>query len=180
MDCRPSQSRKPTGEAMSRNVLFGLLLTTGVVLADGTVSATEAQAKTEPAQGQSEPAQGQSEPAQGQSEDAQRQKTEPQVKAEEVPGQAAEGQAPTEGDAKLTSVPGGKALGISILGNQEAPTALVIVPWKTSELGGAPGISLMLDDSRQPVDKDVFMRALRYHEIRSGTTNQNGATAGSR
>jgi hypothetical protein len=25
----------------------------------------------------------------------------------------------------------------------------------------------MLDDSRQPVDKEVFMRALNYYEIRS-------------
>ncbi len=27
----------------------------------------------------------------------------------------------------------------------------------------------MLDDSRQPVDKEVFMRALRYYDIRSET-----------
>ena len=57
---------------------------------------------------------------------------------------------------------------MSILGNQEAPKALVIVPWKTSELGGSIGISPMLDDSRQPVDKEVFLRALSYYEIRSG------------
>ena len=63
-----------------------------------------------------------------------------------------------------------KALaGISILGNQEAPKSLVIVPWKSSELGDSLGISTMLDDSRQPVDKEVFMRALRYYEIRSET-----------
>ena len=58
---------------------------------------------------------------------------------------------------------------MSILGNQEAPTSLVIVPWKSSELGGSPGISPMLDDSRQLVDKEVFMRALSYYEIRSET-----------
>ena len=58
-------------------------------------------------------------------------------------------------------------LGMSILGNQEAPKALVIVPWKSSEVGRATGISPMLDDSRQPVDKEVFMRELRYYEIRS-------------
>jgi hypothetical protein len=81
-----------------------------------------------------------------------------------------------DGDAKLTSTPGAKALGISILGNQEAPTSLVIVPWKSSELGNSPGISPMLDDSRQPVDKDVFMRALRYYEIRSEPAGQGGVT----
>ena len=58
--------------------------------------------------------------------------------------------------------------GMSILGNQEAPKALVIVPWKSSQLGDTLGISKTLDDGRQPVDKDVFMRQLSYYEIRSG------------
>lgn len=58
--------------------------------------------------------------------------------------------------------------GISILGNQEAPKALVIVPWKGSEIGDMPGLSRLLDDSVQPVDKDVFMRELGFYEIRSG------------
>ena len=82
-------------------------------------------------------------------------------------GPADEPQAQTDQDPKLTSVPGSKALGMSVLGNQEAPTSLVIVPWKSSEVGRATGISPMLDDSRQPVDKEVFMRELRYYEIRS-------------
>jgi hypothetical protein len=61
-----------------------------------------------------------------------------------------------------------KALsGMSILGNQEAPKALVIVPWKSSQLGDALGISKTLDDGRQPVDKEVFMRQLSYYEIRA-------------
>src|SRR5262245_8090298 len=52
-----------------------------------------------------------------------------------------------------------KALsGMSILGNQEAPMALVIVPWKSSRLGDTLDIAKNLDDARQPVDKDVFMR----------------------
>lgn len=58
--------------------------------------------------------------------------------------------------------------GISILGNQEAPKSLVIVPWKGSEIGDMPGLSRLLDDAVQPVDKDVFMRELAYYEIRSG------------
>ncbi len=133
---------------MSRHfLLFVLLLVTVAALADGkpksqrAAVAADAQAKTEAAQGPTEQAQ----------------------------GQAEQGQPLTEGDAKLISVPGGKALGMSILGNQDAPKSLVIVPWKTSELGRSPGISPMLDDSRQPVDKEVFLRALRYYEIRSGT-----------
>lgn len=63
---------------------------------------------------------------------------------------------------------GPKALsGMSILGNQEAPKALVIVPWKSSQLGDAVGISKTLDDGRQPVDKEVFMRQLSYYDIRA-------------
>ena len=75
------------------------------------------------------------------------------------------------------SIPGGKALGMSILGNQEAPKALVIVPWKRSELGNVRGISTMLDDSKQPIDKEVFMRMLSYYEIRSETARPAGTPA---
>jgi hypothetical protein len=58
--------------------------------------------------------------------------------------------------------------GMSILGNQEAPKSLVIVPWKSSEIGSGIGVSRALDTSIRPVDKDVFMRELRYHQLRSG------------
>ena len=65
---------------------------------------------------------------------------------------------------------GDKALsGMSILGNQEAPKSLVIVPWKSSEMGDTLGLSEQLDDARKPVDKQVFMRELSYYEIRSGS-----------
>jgi hypothetical protein len=57
--------------------------------------------------------------------------------------------------------------GMSVLGNREAPKSLVIVPWKSSELGGSVGINALLDDSRQPVDREVFIRALTYYEVRS-------------
>lgn len=59
--------------------------------------------------------------------------------------------------------------GISILGNQEAPKSLVIVPWKSAEIGDKLGLADSLDDSRQPVDKEVFMRELDYYEIRSNS-----------
>lgn len=57
--------------------------------------------------------------------------------------------------------------GMSIVGNDEAPKELVIVPWKSSQLGDAPGISRLLDDATQPVDKDVFMRELAYYGLKS-------------
>jgi hypothetical protein len=58
--------------------------------------------------------------------------------------------------------------GMSILGNEEAPKSLVIVPWKSSELGDDISLTDTLDDRAQPVDKEVFLRELSYYEIRSG------------
>jgi hypothetical protein len=75
-------------------------------------------------------------------------------------GKKEEGSKP-EGDVEMS--------GMSILGNDEAPKSLVIVPWKTSQLGDMPGLSKLLDDSTQPVDKEVFMRELAYYQIRSNS-----------
>ncbi len=58
--------------------------------------------------------------------------------------------------------------GMSILGNEEAPKSLVIVPWKSSRMGDELDLSDTLDDRAQPVDKEVFMRELRFYQIRSG------------
>lgn len=57
--------------------------------------------------------------------------------------------------------------GMSILGNEEAPKSLVIIPWKSSELGERVVFSDSLDASATPVDKEVFMRQLEFHSIRS-------------
>ncbi len=141
--------------------------------AEKTQRPEETQAKTGAAQGQTRPSQTQADKAQIQTGEAQPKtgaaqgQTEPAQAQPEEKAQGQTDEAQAKEDAKLVSVPGGKALGMSILGNQEAPKALVIVPWKTSELGRAPGITPMLDDARQPVDKEVFMRALRFYEIRS-------------
>ncbi len=56
--------------------------------------------------------------------------------------------------------------GMSIVGNDDAPKSLVIVPWKSSDLGSVLDVSRVLDDGRQPVDRDVFMRELDYYSIR--------------
>ena len=58
--------------------------------------------------------------------------------------------------------------GMSILGNEEAPKALVIIPWKSSELGDEIGMPEQLDDKANPVDREVFLRELRFHDIRQG------------
>lgn len=75
---------------------------------------------------------------------------------------------PTAGARKEAAAPAGDMVlsGLSILGNDETPKELVIVPWKSSQLADAPGISRLLDDSTQPVDKDVFMRELDYYGLK--------------
>ena len=59
--------------------------------------------------------------------------------------------------------------GMSIVGNDEAPKSLVIVPWKSSGLGDTLAVSRVLDDGRQPVDRHVFTRELDYYQIRAGS-----------
>lgn len=57
--------------------------------------------------------------------------------------------------------------GISIVGNNEAPKSLFIVPWKSSEIGSDTGLTPgLMDDSLRPVDRDVFMREIDFYEIR--------------
>ena len=65
--------------------------------------------------------------------------------------------------------------GMSILGNDDAPKALVIVPWKSSDLGDPLAVSRALDDGRQPVDRDVFMRELDYYQIRAASSGSGSS-----
>lgn len=62
-----------------------------------------------------------------------------------------------------------KMSGMSILGNEDAPKSLVLVPWKSSQLADMPSVSRLLDSATQPVDKDVFMRELAYYEFKSSS-----------
>ena len=85
--------------------------------------------------------------------------------AQQAPAQPAPTGQPTAGD---TPADPKSMSGMSILGNQEAPKSLVIVPWKSSEIGNGIGVSRALDTRIRAVDKDVFMRELKYYEIREG------------
>jgi hypothetical protein len=62
-------------------------------------------------------------------------------------------------------------LGMSILGNEEAPKSLVIVPWKSSQIGDGQGVTNSMDDRARPVDREVFMREVHYYELRSGSSD---------
>jgi len=55
--------------------------------------------------------------------------------------------------------------GMSIVGNDEAPKSLYIVPWKNSKIGAETNLDRMLNEGDVPVDRDVFMRQLDYYEI---------------
>jgi len=159
---------------MTKTSMHWILLGVLALAPEAVLAQQAAQPKTEAAKGQTEKPQAKKEETKREEvkkEDDKKQAEVAQPKAEDA-------QPKTQEDGKLTSVPGGKALGMSILGNQEAPKALVIVPWKSSELGNGPSVSTLLDDSRRPVDKEVFMRMLLYYEIRSEAARPAGATTG--
>jgi hypothetical protein len=129
---------------MLRTVILcmALLLTAATVAAD---DAAPAGAPEQSSQMQKEPA------ASEDNADSEKRKADSEEKSQDKP----------QGDVEMS--------GMSILGNDEAPKSLVIVPWKSSQLGDAPGLSKLLDDSTQPVDKDVFLRELAYYQIRTNS-----------
>jgi hypothetical protein len=57
--------------------------------------------------------------------------------------------------------------GMSIVGNDEAPKSLYIVPWKSSEIGVETTLDMMLNENDVPVDRDVFKRRLEFYQIRT-------------
>ena len=57
--------------------------------------------------------------------------------------------------------------GMSIVGNDEAPKSLYIVPWKSSEVGVETSLNTMLNEGDVPVDRDVFKRQLDFYKVSS-------------
>ncbi len=75
------------------------------------------------------------------------------------------GTATAEDKGSQDREPAAKQLsGMSIVGNDEAPKSLYIVPWKSSEMGVETSLSMMLNERALPVDRDVFMRQLDFYE----------------
>ncbi|PLX87049.1 MAG: hypothetical protein C0619_15835 [Desulfuromonas sp.] len=62
--------------------------------------------------------------------------------------------------------------GMSIVGNDEAPKSLYIVPWKSSEIGVENSLNIVVNADDVPVDRDVFKRQLDFYEV--STTNKPG------
>jgi len=55
--------------------------------------------------------------------------------------------------------------GMSIVGNDEAPKSLYIVPWKSSKIGDETSLNAMLNEKDVPVDVEVFKRQLEFYHI---------------
>ena len=84
---------------------------------------------------------------------------------DEAPGQPATAEA-QEAPLQPAAEPDAKMLGgMSVLGNQEAPMSLFIVPWKSSELGVETNLSRTLNERDVPVDREVFMRELEFYQV---------------
>lgn len=58
--------------------------------------------------------------------------------------------------------------GMSIVGNDEAPKSLYIVPWKSSEIGMETTLNSMLNEKDMPVDRDVFKRQVDFYTVSKG------------
>ena len=55
--------------------------------------------------------------------------------------------------------------GTAIIGNQELPKVLYIVPWKKSEVPdmNQPPLESLIDEALQPIDREVFQRQVNYY-----------------
>ncbi len=62
-----------------------------------------------------------------------------------------------------------KLSGMSIVGNDEAPKSLYIVPWKSSEIGVETSLHMVLNKDAVPVDRDVFKRQLDFYQVSTAT-----------
>ena len=73
----------------------------------------------------------------------------------------------TAGNRVMDSIELGRT---EITGNQELPKVLYIVPWKKSDPGDltGPPINTLLDEVLEPIDREEFIRQVRYYEDLSG------------
>ncbi|MBQ0754367.1 MAG: hypothetical protein KBT87_06560 [Gammaproteobacteria bacterium] len=59
------------------------------------------------------------------------------------------------------------SVGTNVIGTQEAPTVLNVVPWKDKEvkLGKKDPTSSLLNRVLEPLDQDVLLREVEYYRI---------------
>ncbi len=63
--------------------------------------------------------------------------------------------------------------GTAVIGNQELPKVLYIVPWKKSELPdlSEPPLESLIDEALKPIDRNVFRRQVEYYQTLNTTEN---------
>jgi hypothetical protein len=56
--------------------------------------------------------------------------------------------------------------GSTVVGNQELPKVLYVIPWKNSILPdlSEPPLESLIDEALAPVDREVFRREINYYE----------------
>ena len=61
----------------------------------------------------------------------------------------------------------------AVIGNQELPKVLYIVPWKKSELPdlSEPPLESLIDEALTPIDRNVFRRQVDYYQTLNSTEN---------
>ena len=64
--------------------------------------------------------------------------------------------------------------GTAIIGNQELPKVLYIVPWKKSEVPdmSQPPLESLIDEALQPIDREVFQRQVNYYHALHDSADQ--------
>jgi len=65
--------------------------------------------------------------------------------------------------------------GTTVIGEQEAPIGLYIMPWRQSQSqAGLERPARLLDEALLPLDPDVFKRQVEYHRALSAHLQKNG------
>lgn len=71
--------------------------------------------------------------------------------------------------------PDASSSGTTIVGEDESPMGLFIMPWKNSSAdSGLDKPARLLDEAMLPLDKDVFRRQIEYYQTLSEHRNSQG------
>lgn len=81
---------------------------------------------------------------------------------------------PASAQSPAPAAPDGGS-GTTIVGEDESPMGLFIMPWKNSSAdGGLDKPARLLDEAMLPLDKDVFRRQVEYYQTLSEHRNSQG------
>lgn len=88
---------------------------------------------------------------------------------------------PDAAPAPLADAPGGvekASTGTTVIGDQEAPIGLYIMPWRQSQAqDGLDRPARLLEEALLPLDPEVFRRQVEFHRVLSEHLARNGRGA---